>query len=376
MDKVAIFYDDSHLEYDFGSNHPVRPEKLKLTFELMNSLGYFDESDIYVSEPRIAREDELSLFHTQRYIDEVKKFSKSGHGFLDSGDTPAFKGCYETTCWIVGATLKAAELVMERKARHAFNLSGGQHHASKDRASGFCIFNDPAICISFLKNKYDLKRILYLDIDAHHGDGVMYGFYSDSLVLDIDFHEDGRYLFPGTGFVHEIGKNGGKGLKINCPLPPGTGDRAYLKGFNEIVPRFVDKYRPEIIIMQCGADSHYGDMLAHLELSTDGYLEMAGRMHEIAHKYCDGRIVMLGGGGYNLFNVPRCWVVTIGKLIGRGSDEKIPDVWRNLFKDLVREEAPIYLHDREMPALSKEIGDKIMNEVQKNIEYLSPIQSN
>jgi acetoin utilization protein AcuC len=369
LNEVAIIYDDSLSKYDFGKTHPLKPVRLKLTFELLRSIGYLERPNVSVFDSKVAIEEELALFHSESYIETVKKYSDIGSGLLDSGDTPAFKGCFESTSIIVGASLKALELVADGKTYHAFNMSGGLHHAFRDRASGFCIFNDPAICIAFLKKEYDMERILYLDIDAHHGDGVMYGFYSDSKVLDIDFHEDGNYLFPGTGFIHELGKDETQGLKINFPFPPGTGDSQYGRAFRELVPALIDKFKPEIILMQCGADSHYDDLLTHLNLSTHMYSEIANTIHESAHKYCNGKLIMFGGGGYNLFNVPRCWTVVLNEILGERSNIELPSSWKKLYKKIVGDPIPTHLHDKEKEIPSDETEDKIIDEVTKNIEY-------
>jgi acetoin utilization protein AcuC len=247
---LGIVYSDEFQQYDFGPSHPLKPTRLKLTFGLMEATGLLKSPNVKVSEPRQANQEELRLFHDEDYLELVKRASKAGTGFLDTGDTPAFKGCYEASALASGASLRAIDLVMSGEVTHAMNISGGLHHAHPDRASGFCIFNDPAISIAYLKKKYGLKRILYLDVDAHHGDGVMYGFYSDGGVLDIDFHEDGHHLFPGTGFTNEIGKGAGSGYKINMPLPPFTDDEPYLNAFREIVPNAVRKYRPQILLLQ------------------------------------------------------------------------------------------------------------------------------
>lgn len=369
MNEVAIIYDDSLSKYDFGKTHPLKPERLKLTFELLRSIGYLERPNVSVFDPKVAKEEELALFHSESYIETVKKYSDIGYGLLDSGDTPAFKGCFESTSIIVGASLKALELVVDGKTHHAFNMSGGLHHAFRNRASGFCIFNDPAICIEFLKKKYNVERILYLDIDAHHGDGVMYGFYSDPTVLDIDFHEDGNYLFPGTGFVHELGTDEAKGLKINFPLPPGTGDSQYARAFRELVPTLIEQFKPEIILMQCGADSHYDDRLTHLNLSTEMYFEVANTIHRLAHKYCNGKLIMFGGGGYNLFNVSRCWAVMLNEIIGERSDIDLPNDWRDLYKKIIGDPIPTHLHDQEKEMTSNGSDDRISDEVTKNIEY-------
>jgi acetoin utilization protein AcuC len=261
------------------------------------------------------------------------------------GDTPAFKGCYEISSLIVGGSILACEQVMNGTLTHAFNPAGGLHHAHPERASGFCIFNDPAVVIAYLKSKYNLRRIVYLDIDAHHGDGVMYGYYSDPALLDIDFHEDGRYLFPGTGFVDEIGTGQGKGLKINIPLPPLTGDEAFLEAFNRVVPKFVREYKPEMILVQCGADGHENDRLAHLRYTTKTYNEVISQMHRLAHELCNGRMLLYGGGGYTVANVPRVWTIAFAALANITLENRLPELWRKNFHSNLDEEAPQSLLD-------------------------------
>ena len=337
---LGVVYSDAFQQYDFGPTHPLKPTRLKLTYELMQATGLLKSPNIKVVEPRLASQEELRLFHDQDYLDLVKGADKTGTGFLDNGDTPAFKGCYQASALATGASLKAVEMVMSGEVTHAINISGGLHHAHPGRASGFCIFNDPAISIAYLKKKYGLKRILYLDVDAHHGDGVMYGFYSDGGVLDIDFHEDGHHLFPGTGFTEEIGEGTGAGYKINVPLPPFTDDEPYLSSFREIVPNAVRKYNPEILLLQCGADAHANDLLAHLQLTTKSYVEIVKVVRELALEVADGRLVVFGGGGYNPANVARTWTLVAASLVDQPMPGGSPQVWQKLFEALVGEEAP------------------------------------
>ena len=306
----------------------------------MQATGLLKSSNVKVVEPRVASHEELRLFHDQDYLDLVKGADKIGTGFLDNGDTPAFKGCYQASALATGASLRAVELVMSGEVAYAMNISGGLHHAHPNRASGFCIFNDPAISIAYLKKKYGLKRILYLDVDAHHGDGVMYGFYSDGGVLNIDFHEDGRHLFPGTGSTDETGEGAGAGYKINVPLPPFTDDEPYLSSFREIVPDAVRKYRPEILLLQCGADAHANDLLAHLQLTTKSYVEVVKVARELAQEVAEGRLVVFGGGGYNPANVARAWTLVAASLVDLPMPAASPQVWQKLFEALVGEAAP------------------------------------
>jgi len=374
---LGLVYSEEFQQYDFGPSHPLKPTRLKLTFELMNASGLLVSPNVKVIEPRYASDGELGLFHDAEYLEFVKRASRVGGLCLDSGDTPAFKGCYEASALAAGASLVAVDQVMSGDATHAMNIAGGLHHAHSDRASGFCIFNDPAISIAYLKKKYGLKRILYLDVDAHHGDGVMYGFYTDGSVLDIDFHEDGQHLFPGTGYASEVGEGNGKGLKLNIPLPPFTDDDLYLPTFREIVPHAVRKFRPEILLLQCGADSHANDLLAHLQLTTKSFVEVARMVHELAHEVADAHLVVFGGGGYNPANVARTWTLVAAALAETKLPEVTPQTWRKLFETLIGEEAPINMNSenegrRELSThVDKGQVEESVRELKRRIELLS-----
>ncbi len=363
--RTTLLYSEKFLDYNLGPLHPLRPVRVKLTHDLIQSKGLLHEDEIMITVPRVASEEEILLFHEKEYIRLVQKYSEKGSGLLDAGDTPAFKGCFEATSLVVGASLEACDKIMTGKFAHAFNPSGGLHHAHPERASGFCIFNDPAVSINYLKKKYDVKRLVYVDIDAHHGDGVMYGFYNDPSLLDIDFHESGKYLFPGTGFPDEIGGSEATGLKLNVPLLPGTGDEAYLRAFHKLVPDMVRKFRPEIIILQCGADGHGEDRLAHLRLTTNTYNEAVSEMHDLAHELCEGKLLLFGGGGYTLANVPRVWTVAFATLAGVKLDNKIPEGWARNFCKLTKEDAPNELHDEPTNDVSKTIVevDNVLSEL-------------
>jgi len=364
---LAYVYSDEFLKYDFGPGHPLTPTRLKLTYELSRAKGLLDSQNIVIVPPRVATEEEVRLFHSEEYVNLVKKMSKVGHGLLDLGDTPAFKGVYEASAMTVGATLDAVDAVMGGQADHGMNISGGLHHAHENRASGFCVFNDPAVALVYLKRKYHLKRVMYFDMDAHHGDGVMYGFYADPGVLDVDFHEDGHYLFPGTGFTYETGEKEGEGFKANLPVAPGTGDEPYLTGFREVVPTLVRAYKPEFILVQCGADSHLDDMLAHLELTTRTYEEIITTLHKLAHEVSSGRIVALGGGGYNPANVARCWTLIAAALGEATLKDDVPDKWKSELRRSTGLTPPDALRSAPPRGHSSERGAAQM---QKNIEDL------
>ena len=364
---LAYVYSDEFLKYDFGPGHPLTPIRLKLTYELSRAKGLFDHQNTALVSPRVASEEEVKLFHSEEYVSLVKRLSKIGHGLLDLGDTPAFKGVYEASAMTVGASLEAVDAVMSRRADHGINISGGLHHAHEDRASGFCVFNDPAVSIVYLKKKYRLERIMYFDMDAHHGDGVMYGFYTDAGVLDVDFHEDGRYLFPGTGFTSETGEKEGEGFKVNIPVPPGTGDEPYLTGFREIVPALVRAYKPEFILVQCGADSHADDLLAHLQLTTRTYEEIVTTLHKLAHEVASGRIVAFGGGGYNPANVARSWTMVAAALGEIQPTNDVPNEWKSYFRRSTGSTPPDSLRSEVPRGYDPESGT---GQMRKNIEDL------
>jgi acetoin utilization protein AcuC len=341
----------------------------------MRAIGLLSDPNVRVVEPRQATRDELLLFHEEDYLNLVKRVSQSGAGYLDMGDTPAFKGCYEASALGVGASLTAVELVMSGQVTHAMNIAGGLHHAHPGRASGFCIFNDPAISIAHLKKKYSVERVLYLDVDAHHGDGVMYGFYSDPGVLDIDFHEDGRHLFPGTGFTQEIGEGKASGLKINVPLSPFTNDENYLKLFREIVPAAVRKFRPQVLLLQCGVDSHANDLLAHLQITSKTYGEVVSTLHELAHEVADGRLIVFGGGGYNIANVARTWTLVASTMVDYHPPQSVPPSWQKLFEALVGEKAPARLESQgeARSELSRSITAKEATAIILELKRLIPL---
>ena len=363
--KTGLVWDERFLDYNFGPQHPLRPIRVKLTYELIRSKGILQHESVEVIKPRLASREEILLFHEDNYVRLVEQYSNRGSGLLDMGDTPAFKGCYEATSFVVGASIVASDEIMSGRLSHAFNPSGGLHHAHPERASGFCIFNDPAVVIAHLKSRYKVKRIVYLDIDAHHGDGVMYGYYDDPAVLDIDFHESGKFLFPGTGFPDETGKGEAQGLKLNIPLPPYTGDEAYLEAFQQVVPDALKKFRPEIILVQCGADGHLDDRLAHLRLTTKLYSEVVGQMHDLAHQLCNGRLLLFGGGGYTLANVPRVWTVAFSTLAGVKPSDDIPSEWSKEFERAAKEDAPRKLYDK--PTSDEE---KTLKEVRRTVTEL------
>jgi acetoin utilization protein AcuC len=314
MQKFALFYGEALRRYAFPAGHPFRVERVERFWNVINQEGILNSEMVQVCEPVIASENDILAFHIPEYVNFVKKASKIGTGYLDAGDTPAFKGVYEASLYTVGTTLKALEMVMSGEASNAFNPIGGLHHAWKDRASGFCVFNDAAIAITMAKTRYKLSRILYVDIDAHHGDGVFYEFYNDSEVFIADMHEDGRLLFPGTGFENEIGSGSAAGRKMNIVLDAGSGVKEFKKGFAKVI-QFAERAEPELILLQCGADGLAGDPITHLKYTPECHKFAAEQLYILSERFCQGKIVAMGGGGYNLDNVARAWLEIVKGLM-------------------------------------------------------------
>ncbi len=302
---------ESLARYGFGDGHPFGPDRHGAFLREFAARGL--ERRVQVLKTRSASADELRAFHSARYVDFVRERSVNGGGFLDDGDTPAFRGCYEAAAGVVGATLSAMEAIMRGDCRRAFVPIAGLHHARRDRAAGFCVFNDCGVAIELLK-RAGLKRVAYVDIDAHHGDGVFYAFEEDAAVVFADLHEDGRYLYPGTGAVEEIGRGAASGTKLNRPLPPGADDAVFAEVWPEVVAH-LEKFAPEFIILQCGADSLEGDPITHLRFTAESHGRAARELTELAERCGHGRVLALGGGGYNRANLAQAWNTVVENLM-------------------------------------------------------------
>ncbi len=322
--KKAFIYSDSFGAFSYGGGHPMRPARLKATFDLINSLSLLDGPDIELIEARTATDAEILTFHTPDYL-KTLKLADSGitpdegpaHA-LGLGDNPVFKGVFEWSALGSGASIQAAELVCSGKARVAFNIAGGLHHAMADHASGFCYLNDPVLAINYLLSQN--KRVAYVDIDAHHGDGVERAFFDSDRVLTISIHESGQYLFPGTGNAKDIGIGEGRGYSINLPLPPNAGDKLFVEGFRKIVPRFIDAFKPDILVTQLGVDTMKSDPITHLQLTTNGFEEMIRIFKGMEIPW-----VALGGGGYDLSNVARSWTLAWAEMASKDVGDLLPE---------------------------------------------------
>ena len=333
-DSVAVVWDDSLLAYTMGGDHPMHPVRLDLTVRLAEALGVLAGDRVQVVKPAPADVDVLTLVHDPAYLDAVKRAPADpavGHG-LGTPDNPIFEGMYHAAALIAGGTVLAARLVHEGRAQHAVNISGGLHHAMPDAASGFCIVNDVAVAIRWLLQQ-GYERIAYVDLDVHHGDGVQAIFYDDPRVLTISIHQTPLTLFPGTGFPEETGDPGrALGSAVNLALPNGTDDSGWLRAFTAVVPGVLRAFRPQILVAQCGCDTHHEDPLADLALTIDGQRASYRAVHDLAHELCDGRWIATGGGGYGLVRcVPRAWTHLIGEAAGAPVDPltEIPQSWRD-----------------------------------------------
>ncbi len=378
--RTRLIFDASELQYDFGADHPFQSRRLVALIDLLESSGLWQRGDERQSLPlRPASLEELSLIHTPEYLSAVQQLSRAEaeqgasreeqaqraylaqeYGFAE-GDTPAIAGMHEVTARIAGGTLVAMRTVMglddgqpcapEDRPLHIFHPAGGLHHALAERASGFCIYNDSAVAIASVLRSSEAK-VLYIDFDAHHGDGVQRAFYDDPRVMTISLHETGRYLFPGTGDVLELGNGLGRGYSVNLPLAPFTEDDSYLEVMNALLPPLAISFGPDVIISQHGCDSHAWDPLTHLELTTRSIQAQMRSVHHLAHTYCHGRWVALGGGGYAQFRVvPRVWSILWAEMSEQALPEHLPEPWVERWR-------PAWEAIKEQEELEQELAGK------------------
>ena len=354
---LHMTWDDRLAGYDFGPSHPMAPVRLKLTIELARAFGFFRLDGVSVEVPAAATRAELELYHFPSYIDVVR-LAGSGrllgpgqqdmtervllmHG-LGTDDDPAFPGMHEAAAMVTGATLAAARAVWTSAAQHGASIAGGLHHAMPGNASGFCVYNDPAIAIAWLL-KQGAERIGYVDIDVHHGDGVQAAFYNDPRVLTISLHEHPAYLFPGTGRPSESGGPDAEGSAVNVALPPGTRDAGWLRAFHAVVPPLLRSFQPQLLVSQHGCDTHWLDPLANLQLTIDAQRAAHAAIHRLAHEITDGRWLLTGGGGYELVQVvPRTWTHLLAEAAGEPIDPaaQTPGAWREYVERRTGREAP------------------------------------
>ena len=354
---LHVAWDEALTGYDFGPGHPLAPVRIELTIELARAFGLFAEAGVTVGRPVPATDAELELVHDPRYIAAVRRAGSAQPGSsllgfgLGTPDDPVFSGMHDASALVTGATLAAARAVWTRGAEHGASIAGGLHHAMRGNASGFCVYNDPAIAIAWLLTA-GAERIAYVDIDVHHGDGVQAAFYDDPRVLTISLHESPATLFPGTGWPSETGGPGAAGSAVNVALPAGTRDAGWLRAFHAVVPPLLRAFRPTILVSQHGCDTHWLDPLANLELSIDAQRAAHAAIHELAHQVADGNWLLTGGGGYELLQVvPRTWTHLLADAAGRPIDPaaRIPAAWREFAAGRTGRQAPELMTEGAQP---------------------------
>ena len=311
MAKVSVYIGDALASYGFGHGHPFGLDRHDAFVKEFEKRGL--NKKVSIQSPVLATDQQIRYFHTQEYLEQVKRQSQTGAGYLDCGDTPAFTGCYEAAATVVGTTLAAVHQIMKGDTKRAFIPIAGLHHARRNTAAGFCIFNDCGVAIEALRKEHGVKKVAYVDIDAHHGDGVFYEFEEDPGLVFVDFHEDGRYLYPGTGAVEETGKGVAKNTKLNIPMPPNANDELFLKLWDK-AEAFIEQGKPEFILLQCGADSIGGDPITHMAYTPTTHAHVAKRLSQLADRLCQGRLLAMGGGGYNRENLASAWCAVVENL--------------------------------------------------------------
>ncbi len=353
--RVALVWDDQLAAYDLGPSHPLAPVRVELTVDLIRRTGLVgpnaDGSTVIEVLPGAYDEAELLRLHRPDFIEAVRRCSADPDAVVDpgfgmgAGDTPAFRGMHTASMQVCAATKEAARLVWEGEVDHAFNPAGGLHHAMPDRAAGFCVYNDPAVAIDWLL-EHGAERVCYVDVDVHHGDGVEVMFRDDPRVLTISLHESGRFLFPGTGALDDLGGQGAIGSVANLPLHPGTTGDIWLGAFDEVVDPLIRAFDADVLVTQLGCDTHATDPLAHLSLTVDDMAATYARLHRLAHDVHDGKWIATGGGGYQLATVvPRAWTLAFAEMTGRSLPVETPMGWRERVGELTGTRAPIAFTD-------------------------------
>jgi acetoin utilization protein AcuC len=365
-DRVGLVHCDGAAFYDHGPGHPLRPDRVLLTWALIRAYGLEGSPNVVGLQCSEAEDRTLGLVHTREFIDATRR---AGHGEdgpwarfgYGPGDNPIFDRMHEAGAAVTGASVEAARAVWASEVEHAFNAAGGLHHAMPDHASGFCVYDDPAVAIAWLLAN-GAERVAYVDVDVHHGDGVQSIFYDDPRVLTISIHQYAPwFFFPGTGGLTERGGPNAEGSAVNIPLPPNTGDEAWLSAFREVVPPLVRRFRPDVLVSQLGCDTHASDPLAQLELTTRAYREAGRELHALAHEAAGARWVATGGGGYEWARVvPRAWTIYFAEMAGTELPDELPEGWIEEAERRLRGPVPATLSE---PSLEPGRGDAEAAEV-------------
>jgi acetoin utilization protein AcuC len=364
--ETGFIYTDAYGRFDYGPTHPLKVIRLKLAYELIQAYGLLSLPQVHSIQTQKATEEDLAIFHSRDYLDALRQanagdvtMNLSSYG-LGPGDNPIFEGVFDWSLWVTGATLQAADYVAKEDVDIAFSIGGGLHHARRARASGFCYINDAVVAMSKLVRQG--KRIAYIDIDAHHGDGVQQAFYCTNRVLTISIHEGGYTLFPGTGFEEEMGEGEGEGYSVNLPLPPFAADDVYVWAFEEVIPPLIEAFKPDIVFTQLGVDTFTNDPLANLHLTLFGFEQVVRRFRDLAPRW-----VALGGGGYEISNVARAWALAWAVMNDVELDEALPESY-------VENAASLGVHEKRLregfpePSVTQDPG--VRPEVERVVKYL------
>ncbi len=319
LKKTCLAFNEKMRLYDLGEGHPFRGNRFDDALNLFREQGLLSGRDVALFESKSATKKDLLRVHDDEYVDLIFRLALEGKPY--DSETPVSREILEGAMFIVGGALDCGERAIEGKVGNCAALGGGHHHAGRNYGGGFCLFNDVAILVESLRSRFGLKRFLILDYDVHFGNGTSDIYYQDPTVLYISLHQDPRTLYPGTGFVHQIGKGKGEGYNVNVPLPPGTGDNTYLYALNEVFVPLAEEFKPNIIIANGGSDSHFADSLGNLALSINGFFRISSLVRETAAHVCTNRSVFLIGSGYNPEILPRCWYALLAGLAGLGSAE-------------------------------------------------------
>ncbi len=314
IDKTVMSFHEKFKQYDLGEGHPFRGDRFVNAMKFFEEQGLFKFSEISVLEPESVSKRELLMVHEESYVDLIFRLAKEGKPY--DIETPVSPEILEAALLVIGGGIACGKAVFEEKARQAISLGGGYHHAGRNYGGGFCLFNDVAVLVEYLRCNYNVKRFLLLDYDVHFGNGTSDIYYRDPSVLYISLHQDPRTLYPGTGFVWQIGEGGGKGYNVNVPLPPGTGDDTYLYALKDVFVPLAEEFQPEVIIANGGSDAHFADMLGGLGLTVNGFFRLASLIRETSRKVCSGKFILIPGSGYNPKVLPFCWYALVAGAIG------------------------------------------------------------
>ena len=355
---ATLIHRPDYAQYDFGPEHPFTPARLGMLLDLMRELGH----DLSPVVPPVATREEIRSIHDEAYVQIVEALSQGearpdAEAFgLGTPDNPIFPGMDLAARGLVGGTLHGARLLMDGSARHVLQLGGGLHHAQRDRAAGFCLYNDLAVAIQAMVDHG--WHVAYLDLDLHHGDGVQNVFYDTDRVLTLSLHESGHYLYPGTGHIQELGSGSARGFSLNVPLEPFTEGEDYLEAFEAVVPRALAWFSPQVLVVQAGADAHFSDPMGDLALTTQTFEALYRRVLDLAQRHAQGRLLVTLGGGYEARMVARVWSILILTMLGLPVPERLPAAWIERWRALLGPEPLTHLHD-PVPAFGPLPGREI-----------------